>query len=300
MSKLPAFNISRRGFCTCLPKYNLNTYLGRCGHGCVYCYAVKFPSFTGQTLPREDLLEKIEVMAANTRPKLPVMLSDCTDPYQPLEKKYKITRRCIEVLAKHKFPLLIVTKSNMVLRDIDILKSTPTVISITITTLNEEISSFWEPNAPPPKLRIEALKKLADSGIITTARIDPIIPGVNDDLEEFEELVGVLAEIGVKQVTVSTLKPVRGFFRKLKELDYNLYQRLSRLYHDGKWILGYKYLNEELRRSTMLRLRSIVLKYGLEFSSCREGFPELNTVICDGTAYCRNVLDKFIGYSKSE
>ena len=292
--KLPAFNISRRGFCTCLPKYNLNTYLGRCGHGCIYCYAVKFPSFTGPTIPREDLLEKIEIMAAKTRPKLPVMLSDCTDPYQPLEKYYKITRGCIEVLAKHKFPLLIVTKSDMVLRDIDILKSTATVVSITITTLDEDVAGFWEPNAPPPKLRVNALKKLSEEGIYTTARIDPIIPGVNDDAEEFENLVRMLARAGVRQITASTFKPVRGFFRNLRELDYRLYERLSRLYSDGKWILGYKYLRDDFRKTIITRLRSIVLRYGLEFSSCREGFPELNTTICDGTAYCRSMLDKFV------
>ncbi len=292
--KLPAFNISRRGFCTCLPKYNLNTYLGRCGHSCIYCYAVKFPSFTGPTIPRKDLLEKIEVMAAKTRPKLPVMLSDCTDPYQPLEKYHKITRRCIEVLAKHKFPLLIVTKSDMVLRDIAILKSTSTVVSITVTTLDEEMAEFWEPNAPPPKLRIDALKKLSEEGIHTTARIDPIIPGVNDNVEEFEELVRMLVKAGVRQITASTFKPVRGFFRNLKQLDYGLYKKLFHLYSNGRWILGYKYLAEDLRRAIITRLRSIVLRYGLEFSSCREGFPELNTTICDGTAYCRSMLDRFV------
>jgi len=292
--KLPAFNISRRGFCTCLPKYNLNTYLGRCGHGCIYCYAVKFPSFMEPTTPREDLLEKIEIMAAKTRPKLPVMLSDCTDPYQPLEKYYKITRGCIEVLAKHKFPLLIVTKSDMVLRDIAILKSTVTVVSITITTLDEDVAGFWEPNAPPPKLRVNALKKLSEEGIYTTARIDPIIPGVNDDAEEFENLVQMLARAGIRQITASTFKPVRGFFKKLKKLDYRLYKRLFRLYSDGKWILGYKYLRDDFRKTIITRLRSIVLRYGLEFSSCREGFPELNTTICDGTAFCRSMLDKFV------
>jgi len=295
--KLPLFNVTKRGFCTCLPKYNLNTYLGRCGHGCLYCYAVKFPSFTGPTFPRTKLLEQIVEMVKNTRLKLPVMLSDCTDPYQPLEKKYEITRRCVEVLAKHGFPLLIVTKSDLVLRDINLFRLTPTVVSMTVTTLDEEKAKFWEPKAPPPKLRIVALQKLAEKGIVTTARIDPIIPSVNDDPEEFEELVKNLAEAGVRQITASTFKPVRGFFKNLKRLNYRLYQRLYRLYSDGSWVVGYKYLNEEKRRRIIERLRPIVLKYKLEFSSCREGFPELNTTVCDGTAFCRSMLDKFIDYS---
>jgi len=104
----------------------------------------------------------------------------------------------------------------------------------------------------------------------------------------------MLVKAGVKQITASTFKPVRGFFRNLRELDYRLYERLSRLYSDGKWILGYKYLREDLRRTIIMRLRSIVLRYGVEFSSCREGFPELNTTICDGTAYCRSMLDRFV------
>jgi len=300
LAKLPLFNIAKRGFCTCLPKYNLNTYLGRCGHGCIYCYAVKFPSFTGPTLPRTRLVEQIAEMTKNTRLKLPVMLSDCTDPYQPLERKYKITRRCIEVLTKHKFPLLIVTKSDLVLRDIDLFHLTPTVVSITVTTLDEKTAKFWEPNAPPPKLRIAALQKLAEEGITTTARVDPIIPGINDNTDDFEKLVKVLAEVGVRQITTSTFKPVRGFFKTLRKLNYGLYKRLYSLYSDGKWILGYKYLSDEKRRRIMERLRPIVLKYGLEFSSCREGFPELNTTLCDGTAFCRDMLDRFVDYSSSE
>jgi len=298
--RFPLFNVVKRGFCTCLPKYNLNTYLGRCGHGCIYCYAVKFPSFTGPTLPRIKLLEQIAEMAKNTKLKLPVMLSDCTDPYQPLEKKYEITRKCIKVLAKHRFPLLIVTKSNLVLRDIDLLRSTSTVVSVTVTTLDEKKARFWEPNAPSPKLRIAALQRLAEEEIVTTARVDPIIPSVNNNPEEFEKLVKVLAEAGVRQITVSTLKPVRGFFRKLKKLNYKLYQQIYDFYSDGNWIVGYKYLSQEKRRRIIKRLRLRVLKYGLEFSSCREGFPELNTTICDGTAFCRSTIDRFVGCSDFE
>jgi len=162
--KLPLFNAPRAGFCTCLPKYNLNTYLGRCAHKCVYCYAVKFPSFVGPTRPRLKLLEQIESMARNTKQKLPVMMSDCTDPYQPLEREHKITRRCAEVLARHGFPLLIVTKSDMVVRDIDIFKQTQTVVAVTVTTQHEDIVSLIEPYAPPPERRLSALQKIVDSG----------------------------------------------------------------------------------------------------------------------------------------
>lgn len=291
--KLPIFNAPRAGYCTCLPKYNLNTYLGRCAHACIYCYAVKFPSFVGPASPRQKLLDQIENMAGNTQHKFPVMMSDCTDPYQPLERECKITRRCAEILAKHSFPLLIVTKSDLVTRDIDIFKQTPTVVSITITTLREDIAAFLEPSAPSPDRRISALQKVADKDIPAVARIDPIIPTINDDEKDFERLVSTLADVGVKQVTIATMKPVKGFFSTLKQLNLEVYERLFRLYADGKWVVGYKYLREEQRRRILEKLCSIVLKHGLGFASCREGFPQLNTTLCDGTAYCRNLLNTY-------
>jgi len=292
--KLPLFNSTKAAFCTCLPKYNLNTYLGRCAHQCVYCYAVKFPSFVGNVQPRLKLLEQIEGMARNTRLKLPVMLSDCTDPYQPLEKEYKITRRCIEVLAKHGFPLLIVTKSNTVVRDVDVFKQTPTVVAITITTLREENAHLIEPHAPSPEKRLSALQKIVENDIPATARIDPILPGVNDDLKDFESLVSLLASVGVRQVTVATMKLVRGAFSEIKQAHPQVWKKLANEYTDGVWLAGYKYLQAEERRRIVERLRPIVLKHGLSFASCREGFPKLNTSLCDGTEYCRRLLPAYV------
>jgi len=288
--KLPLFNSTKAAFCTCLPKYNLNTYLGRCAHQCTYCYAVKFPSFLGQVQPRLKLLEQIEGMARNTGQKLPVMLSDCTDPYQPLEKECKITRKCIEVLAKHDFPLLMVTKSDMVTRDIDVFKQTPTVVSVTITTPREEISSFIEPRAPPPEKRLSALRKVVENGIPAVARIDPILPGINDNLKDFENLVSSLVSVGVRQVTVATMKLVRGSFSTLRQTHPQVWQRLSKEYADGSWLAGYKYLHAAKRLKILERLRPIVIKHGLSFASCREGFSQLNTALCDGTEYCRRLL----------
>lgn len=291
--KLPLFNSPRAGFCTCLPKYNLNTYLGRCAHQCLYCYAVKFPSFVGPALPRWKLLENIEKMAEKTRLKLPVMMSDATDPYQPLEKEHMITRKCAEVLAEHHFPLLVVTKSDLVTRDVDVFKRTPTVVAVTITTLRDDVASFIEPYAPSPDRRIGALQKIADQGIAVVARIDPIISTLNDDERDFERLVSTLTDVGVRQITVGTMKPVRGFFSTLREINPKVHGRLKEIYADGRWIVGYKYLREEKRWRILEKLRPIVLKYGLDFASCREGFSQFNTSLCDGTAYCRRLLNSY-------
>jgi DNA repair photolyase len=289
--RLPLFNSPKAGLCTCLPKYNLNTYLGRCAHRCIYCYAVKFPSFIGPTRPRFSLLEQIDGMAKNTKHKLPVMMSDCTDPYQPLEAEHSITRRCVEVLAKHGFPLLIVTKSDLVTRDIDVFKQTSTVVSMTVTTSDESIAKRIEPFAPSPEKRLSALHKIVREGIPGVARIDPILPTVNEDEKSFENLVLALADIGVKQITVATMKHVRGFFSTLKRTEPETYKRLSKEYVDGTWAVGYKYLPRQRRWMIIQKLRPIVLKHGLAFASCREGLSQYNTTICDGTAYCRNSFD---------
>jgi hypothetical protein len=95
------------------------------------------------------------------------------------------------------------------------------------------------------------------------------------------------------------MKPVRGFFSTLKEIRPNLYERLIKLYADGSWIVGYKYLPREKRMKILEKFRPIVLKYGLSFASCREGFPELNTAFCDGTAFCRNLLETYFHENKS-
>lgn len=292
--QLPVFNVVRSAFCTCLPKFNINTYLGRCSHGCIYCYAVKFPSFRGPTVPRLKLKEEIEKMVERTRTRWPVMLSDTTDPYQPLEKEYEITRRCLEVLAEKGYPLLIVTKSDLVARDIDLFKKTPTVVSMTITTPREETAKTIEPYAPSPKSRFKALKQIVKEGIPTVVRIDPIIPSVNWNLDELEEIVSRAADIGVKQVTASTLKLVKGLFPMLKNESPTLFSILQDAYSKGEWVSGYKYLNRTERWKILNELRGIVLKHGLKFATCREGFPQLNNTVCDGSAYCRQPLEGFM------
>lgn len=291
---LPKFNYSKAALCTCPPKYNINPYLGRCAHNCLYCYAIKFPSFNGPAIPRLNLKREILEMVEGTRRRLPVMLSDSTDPYQPLEREYELTRECLEVLSKHGFPILIVTKSDLVARDADLFKKTPTVVSMTITACRDDIVELIEPNAPKPHARFQALKKIVDEGIPAVIRIDPIIPTVNSDLNELKQIVSRAHKIGVKQITASTMKIVKGLPQLMRSVNPHLYSRLMKIYSSGEWIGGYKYLNRNLRLGILKTLKAIVQEYGLEFATCREGFPELNTTICDGTFYCRKTLNGFL------
>jgi DNA repair photolyase len=227
-------------------------------------------------------------MARDTKPKLPVMISDCTDPYQPVEREHQITRKCVRSLAKYGFPLLVVTKSDLVTRDIDLFQKTLAVVSITVTTPDEAIAKQIEPKAPTPEKRISAMQKILASGIHVHARIDPIIPYVNDNPEHFETLVSMFAAIGVKQVTISSLKPVRGFFTRMNQVLPEKHEKLVKAYENARWITGYKYLTTEKRLAIINKLRPIVLKYGLQFAACRENLPNYNTTTCDGTACFAN------------
>ena len=291
--RLSPFRAAPGTWCTCPPKYNLNVYKGRCAHACIYCYSIKFPSFrSGPPEPRKALAERILAMARNTRPIRPVMVSDCTDPYQPLEAELRLTRRCLSVLIRHGFPILVVTKSDLVARDIDVLSSGRAVVSMTVTTLDEDIARRIEPGAPSPSRRLRALEELAEAGVPITVRVDPIIPGVNDDREGLKELLDAIADVGARQVTSSTFKPVRGTFKLIREADEELYASLKRMYSGGEWRGGYLYLPAKRRLKIMEAVREMAIERGVDFAVCREGFKELNTTICDGTALLRRGLAK--------
>jgi DNA repair photolyase len=226
-------------------------------------------------------------MAESTKKKLPVMISPATDPYQPIEKLHKITRKCIQALTSHGFPLLIVTKSSLVTRDLDLFKRGVVAVAETITTIDDEKAKIIEPKASPPSQRLNALETLTKDGITTLARIDPIIPSFTDSETELRTLIKALARIHVKHVTVSTLKPVRGFFRSLQQRSPQLSKKLQLLYREGTWMKGYRYLPTSQRRRIIEKVEELVTSEGLTFGSCREGFKDLNTSTCDGTSYVR-------------
>jgi DNA repair photolyase len=153
---------------------------------------------------------------------------------------------------------------------------------MTVTTIAKDIAKIIEPYAPSPNCRISALQKIAENKIPTVARIDPIIQTINDNEKDFEKLVSTLADVGVKQIIVATVKPVRGFFSSLRQTWPEVYERLNRIHSEGKWVFGYKYFHEEKRLRILEKLRPIVVKHGLHFASCREGLRQYNTTLCDG------------------
>ena len=165
--------------------YVVNPYAG-CQHGCSYCYARFMKRFTGHKESWGEFVDvKInapDLLQAEINKKKPgrVWVSGVCDPYQPLEAKYKLTRRCLEILARHGWPVIIQTRSPLVLRDIDILKQAMDLeVGLTVTTADDGIREIFEPNAPPIKDRVGALEKLHRAGIRTYAMIAPMLPGAD-------------------------------------------------------------------------------------------------------------------------
>ena len=166
--------------------YTVNPYVG-CEHGCAYCYARFMKRFTdhkeawGEFVDVKINAESLLKKEIKNRKVGRVWISGICDPYQPIEKKYEITKGCLEILLEHGWPVTIQTKSPLVLRDMELLRKFNKVeVGFTITTGDENIRKIFEVNSPPIKQRIETLEKLHSVGIKTFAMIAPLLPNAED------------------------------------------------------------------------------------------------------------------------
>jgi len=192
--------------------YALNPYVG-CQHGCAYCYAVFMKRFTGHS---EEWGQFVDVrvnapqaLARQLKRAHPgsVSLGTVTDAYQPSERKYQLTRGCLQALAPYDgFPTTVLTKSALVLRDLDVLCEMKNIeVAFTITTLDDSVRRVLEPYASPISQRIEALSRLHEAGIRTWAFFGPALPVFSDSEEAIEALFAALAGVGVSHILVDTL-----------------------------------------------------------------------------------------------
>ncbi len=192
--------------------YALNPYVG-CAHGCVYCYAVFMKRFTGHTEEWGSFVDvrinAPDVLAKQLRGARPgtVLLSSVTDPYQPLEQRYGITRACLEALVHHTgFQVSILTKSALVARDLDLFCRLPGIeVGFTITTLDEEVRRRFEPHASTVRARLEALARLSEAGVATYIFAGPLLPSLSDDVEHLNGLFRKAKEAGGRRVLVDSL-----------------------------------------------------------------------------------------------
>jgi DNA repair photolyase len=191
--------------------YVINPYTG-CVHGCVYCYARFMKRFTGHTEPWGTFLDakvnapdvlKGQLERRREPLKDLVFLSSVTDPYLPAEKKYRLTRGILEVLLEHQVPISILTKSDLVLRDLDLLQQFERCsIGLSLMTIDDELAQQFEPRAPSPTHRLQALRELKENGIETYAFISPYLPHLSDIKHLIQSLHGSINEIGVEALNV--------------------------------------------------------------------------------------------------
>jgi DNA repair photolyase len=186
---------------------SVNPYRG-CEHGCVYCFARPTHAYLGYSpgldfetklFAKHDAAALLRTELAKPRYKAaPLALGANTDPYQPLDRKLKITRQVIEVLAEAKHPLTIVTKSALVLRDLDLLapmaEQKLVRVCLSVTTLDRRLARIMEPRAAAPEKRLKAIEGLSSAGVPVTVLAAPMIPAVND--EELEAILEASAKAG--------------------------------------------------------------------------------------------------------
>lgn len=194
-SKLPGLN------------YALNPYRG-CAHGCLYCYGpsvlkVRRESWSAKIEVKINLPDILEREVINKTGV--VGIGTVTDPYQPIERRYCITKKSLEIISRSNLRASILTKSDLIIRDADFIAGMGGAeAGITITTLNDDFAGQFEPHAPPPSKRIETLKKLSDVGIDTYAMVGPILPIVTED--QLETLISEIASTGTKRIMIDKLR----------------------------------------------------------------------------------------------
>lgn len=208
----------------------INPYVG-CGHGCVFCYARFMRRFTGHTEPwgtfvdvRVNIAQVLRRQAKSPKYKKGrIFIGTVTDPYQPIEEKYQLTRSILKVLKNYQLAVSILTKSDMVLRDLDLLKQFKDIdVNFTVATLDEEWKKLVEPYSPPVRQRLKAMKKLVDEGIAVFAMMGPYWPVFTDP----EALFKRFKEVGVSYVFTESFNTVGGNWTGVEKVLVKHYPRL--------------------------------------------------------------------------
>ncbi len=198
--------------------YSLNPYTG-CQHKCVYCYVPNVMHLDrkkwGDFVKIKTNIPNVLSKEIRKKPKGIVGISTVTDPYQPVEKKYKLTRYCLQQLLIHDFPINIQTKSDLVTRDIKIISrfSTAEVI-FSIATLKDTQRKILEPNSSKIQDRLNAMKKISKAGIKTSVFFGPIYPTIKT--EEIKEIIHTFSEHGANKIMIDKFNLKPGIYQNIK------------------------------------------------------------------------------------
>jgi DNA repair photolyase len=233
--------------------WTINPYRG-CEFACKYCYA----RYTHEFMEMRDGMEferKIYVKQhaagllrhdlRRVKPHESIALGTATDPYQPAERRYEATRGILEEFARHRgYELGIVTKSNLIVRDLNLLKEVAKTnrlsVHMTVTTLDVELARILEPRAPRPDLRIEAVQLLAQAGLRVGVSCSPVVPGITDSSKDLEAVIRAAAEAGATYVFANPLflKPCSAavFLPFLEQNFPHLVENYRQRYHDRAFL----------------------------------------------------------------
>jgi len=251
-------------------KYDLNIYRG-CSHRCQYCYAL----YSHRYLENNNFFEKIyvktnivetlekELSSKKWRQEW-VNLGGVTDSYQAIERQYQIMPKILELMIKYKTPITISTKSDLILRDIDLLeklaKVTTVNVAVTITTWDEKLAQKLEPGAISSQKRMDIFKQLKGKGINLGLHLMPIIPYLTDTSENLENILRESGKIKMDYVIAGMLN-LRSETRKnfLKFIQENYPQLADKYFREYKGV----YWEKEKRREVYLKVHRLMNKYGL-------------------------------------
>ena len=199
--------------------YSLNPYRG-CRHNCAYCYAPNVLKISrdkwGESI---DVKTNIPVVLSkelkNKKPGI-IGISTVTDPYQPIEKKYSLTRYCLERLLKYDFPVSIQTKSSLVIKDIDLLsRFSDAEVMMSIGTLNDDERKLLEPNSSPIDKRLDVLRKYSDIGLRTSVFFGPIYPTIS--IGDIPRIIDTFIGCGVSEIFIDSLNLKSGIWDSIKK-----------------------------------------------------------------------------------
>jgi DNA repair photolyase len=209
-------------------KYNMNLYRG-CQHQCIYCDSrsecYQIEDFS-DVLVNTNAIELLRDELARKRVKGTIGTGSMNDPYMPHEAKRQLTRQALQAIAEFRFPVHIITKSDLVLRDLDLLRAISEVyaaVSITITTADDVLGKKIEPGAPRVSDRFKAIRMLAENGILTGVTLMPVLPFLEDNLENIRQIVTRANEAGASYIIASFGMSLRDrqrdyYYRKLDVL----------------------------------------------------------------------------------
>ncbi|MEX0569543.1 MAG: radical SAM protein [Candidatus Njordarchaeota archaeon] len=267
-----------------LDDYSINPYK-LCQFNCVYCYirGSKYGENMGERIAAKinavNVLSKSLRLRARKKEYGFIAVSSATEPWQPIEEKYRLTRGCLEVIMRYRFPVHVMTKSKLILRDIDLIKKIDmnailpadlknkvkhgALVTFSISVLDKSIAKIFEPGAPSPEERIDTLQKIKEEGLSVGIAFIPVLPFISDSMEQLEEMIKISKDVSADYVFVGALT----LFGFGKRIYYSLIEKyFPELLAKYKKLYGvHNYPSKQYQRSLEAKAKKFCAKYGVKY-----------------------------------